>query len=235
MRIVGLILIAAAAVSLAQPRVVNIHLNNGTIDSVSCSRIDTASGVRFHDNHMIVPLAQTLVLMAADSSDSIVRVPTGDSMSICVAQIDSITLDFVGGPTYKITQPMTSAQIFHVGDSVTVKWNYNPIPAGQKAYFQMSTDNGKTWQFLTNLVCYMMWKDSSVSGTTCAQGSPYSQWPYVRTPAGLVGTWKFKISNPMVMPDAMVTPFNPISDSVLIKIHDYDNNEQSISAIFKIR
>jgi hypothetical protein len=227
-------MLAFAAVSFAQaPRIMTIYQCDGSIDTVSCNVIDTA-GATIHNDTLVVPTVTILTLKAADSSDSIVRIPTGNALRISVGTIDSILFPYKGGPAYQITMP-TKGKVYRVGDSVTVKWNYNPRPTGQKAYFRMSTDGGTTWKWLTNLVCYMMYKDSGLAGTPCFGGVNYVAWPYVVTNGKYVGTWKFKISNPMAMPDAMADVFNPISDSVIIEIHDYDNSELNHSPMFSIK
>ena len=212
-----LFIVLACITSQAQSlRMMKIYQHNGTTDTTSLSRLDS-------------------VTISTNQTNFILHLKSGSTTSIAINQIDSILWPYVGGPVYQITQP-TAGQIFHVGDSVTVTWNFNPAPAGQKAYFKMSIDGGSTFsKWLTNIVCWMMFRDSGMVGKDCYGGYPYVAWPYVVTNGKYVGTWKFKISNPMAMPDAMADVFNPISDSVIIEIHDYDNSELNHSPMFMIK
>jgi hypothetical protein len=207
--------IACIALQAQTQRMLKIYQHSGAIDTTSLSRIDS---VTFGNN-------QTIFIMHL-KADTI--------KMIAIDQIDSMFWPYKDGPAYQITQP-TAGQIFHVGDSVTVKWNYIPSHAGDKAYFQMSINGGLNWKWLTNLVCYMMYRDSTMAGLPCYGGTNYVAWPYVVTDGKYVGAYKFKISNPMSMPDKMADVFNPVSDSVVIRIHDYVNTEQDVSPMFSIK
>jgi len=179
-----LFIVLACVASQAQTlRMMKIYQHNGTTDTTSLSRLDS-------------------VTISTNQTNFVLHLKSGSTTTVAINQIDSIMWPYINGPVYQITQP-TAGQIFNVGDSVTVKWNFNPAPAGDKAYFRMSTDGGTTWNWLTNLVCYMMFKDSSMAGKPCNGGINYVAWPYVVTNGKYVGTYKFKISNPMSMPDKM--------------------------------
>jgi hypothetical protein len=216
-KFICLFIVLACITSQAQTlRMMKIYRSNGTTDTTSLSRIDS-------------------VTIENSQTNFVIHLKTGQLKTRAISGIDSIMWPYVNGPAYDITKPNTPGQIFHVGDTIEVIWNYNPAPCGAKAWFQMSTDGGTTWKWLTDLVCYMMYKDSIYAGTPCTGGINYVAWPYVVTNGKYVGTWKFKISNPMAMPDAMADVFNPISDSVIIKLHDYENSEVSYSPMFKIQ
>jgi hypothetical protein len=215
-KFICLFIVFACIASQAQNlRMLKIYRSNGTTDTTSLSRIDS-------------------VTIENSQTNFVIHLKSGQLKTRAISGIDSIGWPYVNGPAYQITQP-TAGQTFKVGDSVTVQWNYNPAPTGQKSYFRMSIDGGSTWKWLTNLVCYMMYKDSGLAGTPCTGGINYVAWPYVVTAGKYVGTWKFKITNPMAMPDAMADVFNPISDSAMIELHDYENSELSHSPMFKIQ
>jgi hypothetical protein len=49
------------------------------------------------------------------------------------------------------------------------------------------------------------------------------------------GSGSLIVSIPLSMPDKMADVFNPVSDSVVIRIHDYDNTEQDATPMFSIK
>jgi hypothetical protein len=209
MRIIGLILLIAAAFTSAQTRVMHIHMKDGTTDSIYCSRIDADSGITFDKRKMNLRV-----------SDTVNGIPFQSVLWFCTGQIDSITFDFIGGPLYKFIKNPAPNQIFHIGDTITLQWEFNPLFAGESARFDMSIDGGAVWNCLTQKACYMMYRDSGYIGPdSLCPGIPYWPWPYVRTAGGLVGTWQLVITDPMVLPDVDPT-FTPISDAVIIRIKD---------------
>jgi hypothetical protein len=142
---------------------------------------------------------------------------------------------YVGGPAYDIIQP-TAGQVFHVGDSLVVQWYLNPRAAANNAALSISLDASKSWRMLISEMCWLIWVDSLRAGTPCILEFNYPAWAYVVRDGKYLGTWKCKISNPISTPDPYITPFNPISDSVVIKILDrHGGYESDSSEIFSIK
>jgi len=211
-----LIIALCFAASQAQPpHFMQICKHDGTTDTASFVRIDSTT--------------------IGNLTDFVIHLNRGGAISVPIDQIDSILFPYVGGPAYKILQPI-AGRVFHVGDSVTVQWVINPRVAFGVTGFVMSTDAGKTWHGLTNVLCFMIRIDSSRAGAPCFGGMNYPAWPYVTVNGKLIGTWKFKISNPMSMPDTTVDHFNPISDSVIIRVGDMHGGMITVdSEIFSIK
>jgi hypothetical protein len=219
MRMSVLMVLAITLVSWAQifPRIMTIYKQDGGIDTFSCSRLDTARGATFSDTKMHIA--------TLDGRDD----------SICTALIDSITFPFAGGPPYQIMQP-TRGREFHLGDSLTVQWKINRSIVSEKAYLVMSTNGGRNFGIsITNNTCFIQWKDPR-SGPCWFQSVPYPPYPYV----GDIGTYTFKLTDPLVLPDPDATAYNAslgiVCDSVVIKIIDYEYSDFSAtSEMFAIK
>jgi len=209
-----LLALCFATLQAQGPRMLQISRHGGATDTVSFVRIDSTT--------------------IANQTDFAIHLNRGGKISVPIDQIDSIMFPPIGGPAYEITQP-SAGQVYHVGDSLIVQWNRNPFLCGI-AGFIMSTDAGKTWHGLTNEICFWIRDNASLAGTPCCCGLNYAVWTYIETNGKYVGTWKFKISNPMSMPDSTVDHFNPISDSVIIRITDmHCGNESDDSELFSIK
>jgi hypothetical protein len=87
MRIIGLIMLIAAAFTSAQTRIMDIHMKDGTTDSIYCSRMDADVGVTFSKTKMEVGVVDTF--------DGI---PYRSVLWFCTGQIDSITFDSIASP-----------------------------------------------------------------------------------------------------------------------------------------
>jgi hypothetical protein len=177
--------------------------------------------------------------MARDSTDSIVKVPTGDTLMFCLGSIDSITFPIKGGPAYEFISP-ARGEVLHVGETLTVEWRRNPLAAGFRAFLTMSLDAGRTYNDLTPMNCFMLYPDSTYAGMPCSGSYNYPPYPYITSTQGMIGTWKCRITDPLATPDPMMSPFSPISDSVVLRICDYDNGCGvpelfGLSGIFSIR
>lgn len=87
MRIIGLLMLITAAFTSAQTRVMEIHLKDGTTDSIYCSRLDVDAGITFKKREMNVGVV-----------DTIHGFPVRSVLWFCTGQIDSITFDSIASP-----------------------------------------------------------------------------------------------------------------------------------------
>ena len=121
-----IIAIGCLACQAGNLRMVKIHTHDGAIDTTSISRIDSVT--------------------IANQSSYDMHLTTGAVKSFPIGQIDSIVFPYINGPVFEITQP-TKGQVYHVGDSLTLQWNFNPDAVGSFAYLRMSIDGGHNWKY----------------------------------------------------------------------------------------
>ncbi len=97
MRSIGLIIVIIAAFTWAEetpppPRIMNIYMKGGAVESVLCSRLDPDVGVTFVEN------STKMKVGVRDLVDPTIELYDLSTLWFCTSQIDSITFDLIGPP-----------------------------------------------------------------------------------------------------------------------------------------
>ncbi|MBD3317658.1 MAG: hypothetical protein GF344_17865, partial [Chitinivibrionales bacterium] len=110
----------------AQPRQMDLHLNDGTVRTVGTEQIDS---VTFTESE----------LLTHRSDGEIVTQP--------IASIDSISFPIAGGPAVTLLAP-SAGESYNVGDTLTFRWLINQNVLSGGVYFMASTNEGMSWDFI---------------------------------------------------------------------------------------
>ena len=113
MRSIGLILLVIGVFSWAEqppvdetpppPRVMEIHMFDGSIDSIFCLQVDEEVGVSFNRFQMIVGIIE-LDAAYQPMLDPVTQVPIKSTRVYCTSNIESITFPLFIPPVPPVTQ-----------------------------------------------------------------------------------------------------------------------------------
>ena len=91
----------------------------------------------------------SMLLTKADSAlfvnDTMLLYCTGNTLfRHAMSDIDSITFPYIGGPAITLLEP-DPGTVYHVGDSLIVRWKINPLIVTAGVYFQLTVNDGESF------------------------------------------------------------------------------------------